>query len=204
MAITNGYCTLAEFKQFMTAPGQDLTADIGDDTVIEALIESSSRFIDGETVRHFYKSATDETRYYTAAESSYCRVDDLVSVTTLSTDDGSRTYPNTWATSDFDLWPYNASIENRPYVQIIPALGGSYWFPAGVAKGVKVIGVFGYPSIPEQIKQACFMISLSAYKRRYGENLSSVSTISAGGVVITPQDVPAGAWAAINQFRRRI
>lgn len=204
MAITNGYCTLAEFKQFMTAPGQDLTADIGDDTVIEALIESSSRFIDGECVRHFYKSATDETRYYTATDPAFIRVDDLVSVTALYTDYGDRTYPNTWAATDFDLWPYNASADGRPYVQIVVTPGGAYWFPAGTAKGVKVTGIFGYPAIPAQIKDACVMISLSAYKRRFGENLSSISTVTAGGVVITPQDVPAVAWAKINPFRRRI
>lgn len=204
MPITNGYCTLSEFKQLITPPDQTLAADIGDDSVIEMLIESSSRFIDGECVRHFYKSSADETRYYTATDSSYIRTDDLVSVTTLSTDEGLRTYPNTWAVTDFDLWPYNASTDGRPYVQIVVSPGGAYWFPAGTAKGVKVTGIFGYPSVPTQIKDACLMITLSAYKRRHGENLSSVSTVTAGGVIITPQDVPAGAWAKLNPFRRRI
>lgn len=204
MAITNGYCTLSEFKAFMQAPGQDVISDAGDDAVIEQIIESVSRFFDGECVRHFYKNSVDETRYYTATDQSYVRVDDLVSVTALYTDYGDRTYPNTWAATDFDLWPYNASTEGRPYVQIIVSPGGGYWFPAGVAKGVKVTGVFGYPSIPAQIKEATLITGLSAYKRRFGENLSSVSTVTAGGVIITPQDVPAVAWALVNQFRRRI
>ena len=204
MTITNGYCTLSEFKQFITPPDQTLAADIGDDSVIEMLIESSSRFIDGECVRHFYKSSADETRYYTADDTSYCRVDDLVSVTALYTDDGSREYADTWTTDDYDLWPYNASADGRPYVQIVQAPYSNYWFPAGTAKGVKVTGIFGYPSVPTQIKDAYLIITLSAYKRRYGENLSSVSTVTAGGVIITPQDVPAGAWAKLNPFRRRI
>ena len=204
MSITNGYCTLSEFKQFMTAPGQDLTADIGDDTVIEALIESSSRFIDGECVRHFYKSAADETRYYTATDPAFIRTDDLVSVTALYTDDGLRTYTNTWAVTDFDLWPYNAAADGRLYVQIVTAPYSNYWFYPGVAKGVKVTGIFGWPSVPDPIREACLLITLSTYKRRFGENLSSVSTVTAGGVVITPQDVPAGAWAKINPYRRRL
>ncbi len=204
MTITNGYCTLSEFKQFITPPDQTLASDIGDDSVIEMLIESSSRFIDGECARHFYKSSADETRYYTAIEPGYVRTDDLVSVTSLYTDGGDRTYSTEWETTDYDLWPYNAAAEGRPYVQIVITPNGSYSFYPNIAKGVKVTGIFGYPSVPTQIKDACLMITLSAYKRRYGENLSSVSTVTAGGVIITPQDVPAGAWAKINPFRRRI
>lgn len=204
MTITNGYCTLSEFKQWLTAAGQTISADVGDDSVIESIIEASSRFIDGECSRYFYKNATDETRYYTATDSTYVRPDDLVSITALYTDDGSREYSNTWTTDDYDLWPYNAALDGRPYVQIVRSPYSDYAFPAGTAKGVKVTGVFGWPSIPAQIKEACVMISLSTYKRRFGENLSSVSTVTGGGVVITPQDVPAGAWAKINPFRRRI
>lgn len=204
MAITNGYCTLSEFKAFMEPPGQDLVSDAGDDAVIESIIETVSRFIDGECSRHFYKNTVDEIRYYTANDSTYCRVDDLVSVTTLETDEGNRDYPNTWSADDFDLWPYNAALDGRPYVQIVTTPGSDYYFWAGLIKGVKVTGVFGYPSIPAQIKNACEVISLSAYKRRFGENLSSVSTVTGGGVIITPQDVPAAAWAMINPFRSRI
>jgi hypothetical protein len=204
MTITNGYCTLSEFKQWLTAAGQTISADVGDDSVIESIIEASSRFIDGECVRHFYKSSADETRYYTATESTYVRPDDLVSVTTIYTDDGSREYADTWTTDDFDLWPYNAAADGRPYVKIVTAPYSNYWFYPGVAKGVKITGIFGWPSVPEPIREACILITLSTYKRRFGENLSSVSTVTGGGVVITPQDVPAGAWAKINPYRRRL
>ena len=204
MTITNGYCTLSEFKQWMTASGQTLESDTGDDTVIESIIEATSRFIDGECLRYFYKDATDQTRYYTASDPNYVRTDDLVSVTSIGTDNGDRTYPYTWGITDFDLWPYNAALEGKPYTQIFLSPASRYWFPVGTAKGIKVTGILGWPSIPAQIKEACIVISLSTYKRRFGENLSSVSTITAGGVVITPQDVPAIAWSKINQFRRRI
>ncbi len=204
MAITNGYCTLSEFKAYLTAAGQEITSDVSDDVVIESIIETASRFIDGECARKFWKNTVDETRYYTATESNYVRTDDLVSVTTLATDEGDRDYPNTWTTTDFDLWPYNAALDGRPYVQIVTTPGSDYYFWVGLNKGVRVTGIFGYPSIPAQIQNACLVISLSAYKRRFGENLSSVSTVTAGGVIITPQDVPAVAWAMINPFRRRV
>lgn len=204
MTITNGYCTLSEFKQWMTASGQTLEADTGDDTVIESIIEATSRFIDGECLRYFYKDATDQTRYYTASDQTYVRTDDLVSVTALYTDDGTREYATVWETTDYDLWAYNAALEGKPYTQIFLSPASRYWFPVGTAKGVKVTGIFGWPSIPTQIREACIVISLSTYKRRFGENLSSVSTVTAGGVMITPQDVPAIAWTKINQFRRHI
>lgn len=202
--LTNGYCTLSEFKDWMTSSGQSLSDDVGDDSVIETIIESTSRFIDGECARRFWKNSVDETRYYAATESGYCRVDDLVSVTTIYTDYGSRDYLEVWSSGDFDLWPYNAALDGRPYLQIIPSPASGHAFPSGVSRGVKVTGVFGYPSVPAQIKEATMMISLSTYKRRFGENLSSVSTITAGGIVITPQDVPALAWSKINPFRKRL
>lgn len=204
MTVTNGYCTLSELKQWMTEKGQTLSSDAGDDAVIEDIIEATSRFIDAECARRFYKNSTDETRYYTATESSYCRVDDLVSVTNLYTDGGLRDYPYTWTATDFDLWPYNAALDGRPYVQILQAPNSDYWFPAGTAKGVKVTGVFGWPDVPKQIKEATIMIGLSVNKRRFGENLSSISTVTGGGVIITPVDVPAMAWSKINPFRRRL
>ena len=203
MAITNGYCTLAEFKAFLIPPGQTFSTDTADDAVLEMIVEGASRFIDGECARHFYKDSTDATRYYTANDSEHVRVDDLVSVTTLAIDEGLRTYPTTWETTDFDLWPYNAAADGRPYVQIIRAVNGNEWFMT-YPMGVKITGKFGWPSVPTQIKEACLVIASAAKSRRYGENLSSVTTITAGGVTIAPQDVPAIAWQKINPFRKRI
>jgi len=203
MAITNGYATLAEFKAFLTPPNQTFSTDTADDAVLEMIVEGASRFIDGECARHFYKDSTDVTRYYTANDSDHVRVDDLVSVTTLATDEGLRTYPNTWETTDFDLWPYNAAADGRPYVQIIRAVNGQEWFMT-YEKGVKITGKFGWPSVPTGIKEATLIIAGGVKNRRYGENLSSDTVITSGGVVIAPQDVPAIAWQKINPFRKRI
>jgi len=202
MTISHGYCTLSELQQWLTPPGQTFSSDPADNSVLETIIEASSRFIDGECCRYFYKNSADETRYFTAMENAV-EVGDLVSITTLTTDEGLRTYPTTWATTDYDLYPYNAVLDGKPYGKLTIAVNGMQVFPNALPKGVKIVGVFGWPSVPTAIKEACLLISLGVYKRRFGENISSIATMTTGGVMITPQDVPSVAWSKLNPFRRR-
>ena len=137
MAITNGYTTLDDLKAHLGLPGED----VADDSRLEALIEDVSRWFDKETGRRFYTTDVDETHYYTASWSHTLLLpDDLLSVTTLATDDGSRTYSTVWAATDYDLEPVN----ELPYWEIRRAPNGSYSFPVGVARGVKIVGKFGY------------------------------------------------------------
>lgn len=54
----------------------------------------------------------------------------------------------------------------------------------------------------EDIRDACLMIAHNVYKKRSGQGTSSIATVTAAGVVITPQDVPGEAMAAIKSHRR--
>lgn len=165
MPITNGYCTLAELKARVWPTG---TVDTNDDTVMEQVITAVSRHIDSVCGRRFYASA--ETRYYTPEFADLLFVDDLLSVTTLKTDDdGDRVYETTWAATDYDLEPYNATLESqaRPYTQIRTAPNSNYAFPVGQRKGVQLAGSFGFASAtPAAIKEACLIQSARIYKRR--------------------------------------
>lgn len=203
MAITNGYATLADLKAYLTPANQTFSTSVADDAVLELLIEGASRFIDGETCRKFYKNSVTETRYFEAKDNEI-KTGDLVSITTLDTDDGNRTYSYSWAATDYDLYPSNAVLDGIPYYKIVLSPITTQVMPNGVSKGVKISGIFGWPAVPTGIKESTIMIAASASKRRFGETLSQISTITAGGVVITPQDVPAVAWAKINPFRKRI
>lgn len=103
------YTTLANAKARIAIA----TADTADDTIIEAVINAVSRAIDGYCGRRFY--AVAETRYYTPARSDALLVDDLVSVTSLATDqDGDLVYETAWAAGDYVLYPYNAALESVP------------------------------------------------------------------------------------------
>lgn len=151
MAIVNGYCTLAGLKTRLSI------ADTNDDAMLEAIVESVSRAIDDWCGRRFY--AATQTRYFTALRSDRLLVDDLLSVTTIRTDeDGDGTFERTWTATDYFLAPYNAQLESvpQPYTKIEAAWRGSYRFPRGVRRGVEVAGSWGFASTtPDAVEQAC-------------------------------------------------
>jgi len=79
----NGYCTLADFKAYITPPGQALSMDFGDDAVIEDIITRASRRVDALTGRRFYPRV--ETRKYdTPPYSELWLDDDLLEVLTFT------------------------------------------------------------------------------------------------------------------------
>lgn len=103
MAIINGYCTLDDFKKFITASGHSLNADDIDDLVIEDIIERASRKFDGLCGRHFYPRV--DTRYYSVPDDDILWLDDdLLAVTTLTNGDA-----NTIASTNYHLLPRRIS-----------------------------------------------------------------------------------------------
>lgn len=159
MAIANGYIELAILKDAMKISDQT------DDTRLEAVIEAVSRKIDEETHRRFY--AVSETRYFTALRSDELLTDDLLSVTSLATDgNADRTYSTIWAATDYDLLPFNAALDAKPYTAIGLAPNGSYAFPAGTARGVKIAGSFGYATAaPPLVREACLIQACRLFLR---------------------------------------
>lgn len=142
--------------------------DTTDDTMLDAIITAVSRQIDDYCGRRFY--AATETRYYTASHCGSLLVDDVLSVSSLQTDDdGDRTYENTWATTDYDLEPANAQLESQPqpYWRICITPNSNYGFPVGVSRGVKITGSFGFASsTPAVIAEACLHQSELTYRQK--------------------------------------
>ncbi len=164
MSITNGYTTLQGVKNALGIPLDNYE----DDGYLEATIESVSRMIENYTGRRFY--ATSETRYYQAINSDEVMVDDLLTVTTLkSDDDEDGTFETTWATSDYQLKPDNAATNGRPYTWIETSGYGNYSFPVKVKKGVQIVGSFGYcaaASLPKPVSEAAKLQSIRLFKRK--------------------------------------
>jgi hypothetical protein len=162
MALVNGYVSLPELK------GQLGVVDANSDAALERVIGTVSRWIDKWCGRRFWVNAADEARYYTARFSHTVYTDDIVSVTTLGTDDdGDRAYENTWASTDYDLRPDNAALDGAPYTCIAVAPNGVYSFPSGVAKGVKILGKFGWSTtLPDLVREACLIQCTRVYRRR--------------------------------------
>jgi hypothetical protein len=162
MTISNGYTTLAEAKLRI---GNMTDTDASRDTSLESVIEACSRAIDDYAGFHLYADGTDTIRYYRATTSQICYVDNLISVTTLKTDgDGSRAYSDTWAVTDFDLQPDNASGDPYQWITITPS--GGYVFPLW-SRGVKITGKFGWSTAtPKQAAEACLLMVEQLWLRK--------------------------------------
>ena len=195
MTITNGYVTLQQFKD---AAIPKATADSIDDSVIEDIIENTSRFIDGETNRTFY--ARTETRKYNVPRGMTLALDDdLISVTTLTNGNDVAI-----ASTKFILEPANSVPK---YAIKLKESAGYLW--VGETDGdteqvIDVAGSWGYATTaPNDIRQACLDISIQAYLRRMGKNNTGTVNITAAGVIISPQDVPQQARRILNHYKRR-
>lgn len=157
----NAYCTLSQLKARLTI------TDTNDDTTLGEVIDAVSREIDNECRRRFYTTDVDEIRYFTADDGGVVFTDDIISVTTLETDEAmNRTYSRTWAVTDFDLLPDNAALYSKPYTRIVAAPNGRYSFPM-TRKAIKITGRFGYFStVPAVVREACLIQAERIFKRK--------------------------------------
>ena len=163
--ITDGYATLADVKAALRI------TDTVDDSLLEISIEAASREIDGFCERVFTQSTA--TRIYRPTDAFTVDLDDLQTVTTLKTDtDGDGVFDTTWGTADFELNPLNgiAGGITTPYTTLKAV--GSYLFPIYEPRNVnsqeasiQIVGVWGWPSIPTAVKQACIILSMRQFSR---------------------------------------
>lgn len=196
----NAYADLEQYKDWF-----DVTTTTND-AVIVSMLEAVSRHIDHICGRRFYPAT--ETRYYTASDSAQLFVDDLLSVTTLKTDeDGDRTYEITWQTTDYDLMPYNASTDGVPYTWIEVAPDGDYNFPA-TRKGVELAGSFGYCTAanrPYQIMEACLLGAHRMYTRHDTPlGVSASPTLGQMQVIVRELGTDPDFMALLAPFRRLV
>jgi len=161
LAITNGYCTLAQLKASLAI------TDSTDDTALEAAISAVSRNIDDLTGRFFFANGTvgvPVIRYYTPKDSVKLFVDDFVSISQIAMDSGyDRSYATIWSASDYGYEPVNNVADGKPYTQIVAM--GSYYFPSHQRQAIKITGVWGWATVPEVVRQACLIQSSRIFNR---------------------------------------
>lgn len=152
------YCTPSMLKS------RTGISDSLDDAEILGACRSVSRWIDEYCDRVFARRSA--TLQVDVCGQYSIQTPDLVSVTTLKTDDdGDGTFETTWATSDYELQPVNAAalLESRPYTAI--AAVGTLLFPvAYVTSGTRqrraqIVGVFGWPSLPPAVAEAAAILA---------------------------------------------
>ena len=194
MVISNGYSTLAEFKLY----GSITSTNTNNDSVIEDLIESASRFIDAQTGRTFY--ARTETKYYDVPYGRELRLDDdLLTVTTLTNGDGTVI-----TAADYNLIPKNSA----PYYAIklldTSLLRWQSSSTGGAELIISIVGTWGWVATrPDDINLACMQIAKNYYNKREGQGTEGIAKVTAMGVVVTPAGAPMSAMQIINRYKKR-
>ena len=158
---------------------------------MEDTINATSRAIDDLCNRYFYKNSVDETRYFTPTQRDQCLVGDLLSITTMKTDDNlDRTYATTWVSgTDYDLYPYNSALGSEPYFRVDRVRNSANSFVKGEPKFVQIAGVWGWPAVPLNVKHACLLWSMRTWERH--KTILGVSAVTALGtmqVKVPPPD----------------
>lgn len=195
MAITNGYCTLADVKAALRI------TDTIDDALLENSINSASRMIDQYCNRYFYSSSAGEVRYYKANDGFTCWIDDAQSISELKT---SSTDPlifdTTWDAADYQVLPANRWANGAYYPITGITATDNYLFPvwADIAL-VKVTGQFGWSSVPEPIKFACIIQASRLFKRL--ESPLGVAGVSDIGIMRVGANIDGDVAQLINPFR---
>lgn len=198
MAVNDSYATTTQLAQRINRGGSWTDSE---EAVLGQLLADVSRLIDTYTRRHFWQTAAGVARYFTPTGSATLMLDDVTTVTAVETDeDGDRTYEHTWATTDYDLLPYNAAEVSEPFTRLRVTPRGNYAFPAGMPKGVKVTGTWGWPAVPDMVRE----IALMEAARLWAQGRSPSGVVASpelGTFIIEPQLHPQ-AMARLNALKK--
>jgi len=192
------YATLAQFK---AAVG---ITDSTDDTALQNVLDATDTLIDLYCDRKTGFGTASETRYYTAEDYQYVLTDDLVSVTTLQTDDDANgTYETTWtAGTDFVLAPVNSALDGFPYTEIDTSVSWPRNFPKDVYRGVKVVGVFGFPSVPAAVVQSEIIQAGAVWSSRTSP-FGVIGSADLGGILRQARALHPEAALILEPYRKR-
>ncbi len=138
--MSNVYCDLSTFKDRLNIKGS------GADVTLLVLLEHVSRAIDQASNRFFYIKT--ETRHYDGSAGPLLLDLDLISVSSLKTDDDESgdSWETTWTTNDYLLLPYNGLPKHA--VSVTP-WGSKSDFNQGLKKTLEVAGSWGYDQVTE-------------------------------------------------------
>jgi hypothetical protein len=199
MAITNGYITLANLKTYLKID------DSVEDTLLESIIESASRSIDKIANRRFYLDGSASVRTYRPNNVVMSIVDDFGSTTGLvvKTDpDDTGTYQTTLTlNSDFIVEPTNAAAKGRPWTTITIVGSTGFSLPTDLRPQLQVTARWGWPTVPDDIEQATYILSADLYKRK--DSIGGVLGLSElGAIRMSPlgRDIAAMVRAYKREF----
>jgi hypothetical protein len=195
------YCTPEELKARLQI------TTTADDDQIDLAVGAASRAVDGFCGRYFYHATA--TRTYVPQDLYRCKVNDLVSVTTLATDPAGNTaqggtFPVTWPAAAFQLLPYNPGQVGEPWPYTSVKAVGGLTFPWVTPlllmrmDRVQVTGVFGWPAIPQVVRTVTLTVASEVFRMKDVPGGSSVP----GEFAVAVIEATPLLREALNTYRR--
>lgn len=169
MAWAPDYCTATDLKTYLRI------GDTADDTLLAVCATAASRAVDYSCNRQFGVLSSAAARYYTwAGEKLDGRqaipIDDLQTVTSLAvavdTDDNAVWETTITNGTDFDLWPYNATENAKPWTHIVLRTGVALGTFNRCARSVRVTAKFGWTTVPPLVVEATQLQAARFFSRR--------------------------------------
>jgi hypothetical protein len=99
------------------------------------------------------------------------------------------------------LSPRNAALDGRPYTEIDTNILDSRTFPLGYL-GVKVVGTFGFPSVPAAVKQAELIQAGAVWSSRTAP-FGVIGSADLGGVMRMSRALHPEAQVLLENYRNR-
>lgn len=157
--MTTDYALLADLKTRMRITGA------ADDTELSKKITIASRRIDEDCGRRFYLDASASARTYTVTNERKLLVDDFATTTGLIVETGYGSAFSTVASTSYRVAPDNAITKGRA-AWVLEAREGVYCWPVGYGQDVRVTATWGWPSVPDNIAEACLFMAQRLFKRK--------------------------------------
>ena len=156
-----------------------------DDVMLRKIVEAASRSIDNYCNRIFVTQTA--TKYFNG--STILWLPDLLSITTLKTDEGNDgTYENTYAATDYYLYGVGAedTLNTFPKIRLEVNPEGNYsGFAPSYKHGVEIVGIWGYGdgiSATPYISDTTTTEALDAGESAI--DVTSVTNLSAGQLIL--------------------
>lgn len=165
------YCTAAQVK------AQLRIGDTADDAAVAIAITAASRAIDECAGRQFGITGSAVQRNFTALRSDLIEnrpvveITDLMDLTTGPASfvfyldfQGTQTLSMV-AGTDFDLWPWNAPADGRPWTHLVMRPVGRMYLPYWT-RGIQITANWGWTAVPTVVTAAAILQAARFFVRR--------------------------------------
>lgn len=170
--MANEYASLTELKTELRI------TDTVDDTELQSKLTSASRRVERDTGRRFYLDANTSARTYRPTHAELLLVDDIATATGLVVEVGRGTSWATVADTAYDLLPENA-VADAVAIETLVRVDGCW--PLWGSTRVRVTAKWGWPAVPEEIKNATLLLAGRLFRRK--DSLEGVKGFSDLGVI---------------------